>query len=278
MKFYKKFIVKPGTKVSLKDIDPRDTGNLKKSEVRDRFEENRDRLAVAQEKLYAEDKRSLLIVLQAMDAGGKDGTIKHVFGSMNAQGCHVVSFKAPNDEERKHDYLWRVHKALPPKGLVTIFNRSHYEDILIARVRKLVPKDVWKKRYDEINTFERFVANDNTHILKFFLHISKEEQLRRFWERASDPSRHWKLTEADFTEREKWDEYQEANQDMLTKCSTEDAPWFVIPADKKWFRNLAISQIVADYMEGLGMKFPEPSVDPAEIRRKYFPKGEPPKP
>ena len=267
----KKFIVKPGTKVELSDISPDYTGKLKsKEEATQLLEKNLVRIAELQEILYAESKRSLLVVMQAMDAGGKDGTIKKVFGAMNAQGCNVVSFKAPTEEERKHDYLWRIHKALPGKGLVTIFNRSHYEDVLIARVRKLVPEDVWKKRYDEINAFEKFTTENGTHILKFFLHISKKEQLKRFWDRVNDPSKYWKISESDYTEREKWKEYQEAYEDALSKCSTEKAPWYVIPADKKWFRNAIISQIVVDYLEGLKMQMPKPAVNPQEIREKYF--------
>lgn len=267
----KKFIIKPGTKVELSNISTDYTGKFKSKEEADQLlAKNLERIAVLQETLYAEGRRSLLVVMQAMDAGGKDGTIKKVFGAMNAQGCHVVSFKAPTEEERKHDYLWRIHKALPEKGLVTIFNRSHYEDVLIARVRNLVPENIWKKRYEEINTFEKFATDNGTHILKFFLHIGKKEQLKRFWDRVNDSSKHWKISESDYTEREKWKEYQEAYEDALSKCSTEKAPWYVIPADRKWFRNAIISQIVVDYLEGLKMQMPKPSVNPQEIREKYF--------
>jgi PPK2 family polyphosphate:nucleotide phosphotransferase len=219
--------------------------------------------------MYAEDKRSLLVCLQAMDAGGKDGTIRHVIGAMNPQGCSVQAFKQPSTEEAAHDFLWRVHAACPRRGRVVVFNRSHYEDVLVARVHQLVPRKVWSKRYDAINAFERQLAESGTHILKFYLHITKDEQLARFRKRLDDPTRHWKISEADYIERAFWDDYIEAYQDALSQCSSRHAPWFVIPANRKWFRNLAISQIIADTLASLGMSFPKPTVDIAEIREKY---------
>lgn len=270
MNYYHQFRIKPGSKVKLRDIDP---------DFKDRHTDHKDaqedimehalRLRDLQELLYAEHKRSLLICLQAMDAGGKDGTINHVLGAMNPQGCRAVSFKQPIGVEHDHDYLWRIHQHVPPKGEAAIFNRSHYEDVLVVRVHDLVPEEVWKNRYEEINTFEGFLAENGTHILKFYLHISKDEQLRRFKERLDDPSKHWKISATDYSERKRWDDYIEAFEDILSKCSTEHAPWFVIPANHKWFRNLAVSRIVVEYLEDLGMKPPPPSVDIEKVRKEY---------
>jgi PPK2 family polyphosphate:nucleotide phosphotransferase len=204
-----------------------------------------------------------------MDTGGKDGTINHFLGSMNPQGCRVVPFKQPTANELAHDFLWRIHKPAPAKGEVVIFNRSQYEDVLVVRVHNLVPKVVWSRRYDEINAFEKELVLDNTHILKFYLHISKEEQLSRFKERLDDPTKQWKISEADYKERHFWDDYTTAYEDVLSRCSTEHAPWFVIPSNHKWFRNLAIARIVVEYLKGLDMKFPLPSVDLEQIRREY---------
>jgi len=197
------------------------------------------------------------------------GTISHVLGAMNPQGCRVYGFKTPSAEELAHDYLWRIHQATPRKGYVAVFNRSHYEDVLVVRVHKLVPKEVWSKRYDEINSFERQLSNEGTHILKFYLHIDKEEQLARFKQRLDDSARHWKISESDYAEREYWQEYEEAYQDALSKCSTAYAPWYVIPSNHKWFRNLAVSQIIADTLESFDMEFPAPTANLEEIRRKY---------
>lgn len=266
----KKYVISPGSKIALRDIRTEKENGITKEEAQAQTEKNLKRIAELQALLYSEGKRSLLIVFQAMDAGGKDGSIKAIGGAMNPQGCHVASFKSPSKEELAHDFLWRVHKHAPAKGDVAIFNRSHYEDVLIARVDNLVPKEVWKKRYDQINNFEEMLAEGGTHILKFFLHISKEEQLERFADRLNDPAKNWKIGPADFDVREKWDDYQEAYEDAISKCSTDHAPWFVIPADTKWFRDLVISQIIVDYMEGLNMKPPAPTVDVEAIRKKYF--------
>ena len=270
MNYSKNFRVKPGDKVRLNRIDAafKDKHEDQASALAD-MERYTQRLRELQYLLYAEGKRSLLIILQAMDAGGKDGTINHVLGSMNPQGTRVYGFKVPSAEEAVHDFLWRIHLAAPSRGQVAIFNRSHYEDVLISRVHNLVPKEVWSKRYDLINDFEKNLVDNGTHILKFYLHISKDEQLRRFKQRIDDPGRHWKISESDYREREYWDDYTAAFEDALSKCSTAHAPWFVIPADHKWFRNLAVSRIVADALESLKMAFPKPAVDIGEIREKY---------
>ncbi len=270
MSYSRDFIVKPGSKVKLADIDPDYKDKLTKEAAEKALEKNLKRMQELQELLYAEHKRALLVCLQAPDAGGKDGVIRHVFGALNPQGCRVASFKQPTHVELDHDFLWRAHRDAPGRGEIGIFNRSHYEDVLIVRVRKLAPEKSWHRHYRQINDFERSLAENGTHILKFFLHISKEEQLQRFKERLDDPTKHWKISEADYTEREKWHDYRKAYEDALEKCSTEDAPWFIIPSDKKWFRNLAVSDIVVNYLEGLKMSYPETLVDVKEIRRKYF--------
>jgi PPK2 family polyphosphate:nucleotide phosphotransferase len=219
--------------------------------------------------IYAEGKRSLLIVLQGRDAAGKDGTINHVLGAMNTQGCSGTGFKVPSQEEAAHDFLWRYHQHTPRRGQVAIFNRSHYEDVLVVRVHDLVPKKVWSRRYELINDFERMLYENGTHILKFYLHIDAEEQLMRFKQRIDDPARHWKISDGDYAERPYWDAYTEAFEAALETCSTRHAPWFIIPSNHKWFGNLAISRIVAEKLESLDMKFPEPTVDINEIKQKY---------
>jgi PPK2 family polyphosphate:nucleotide phosphotransferase len=265
-----RFRVKPGEKVDLREIDPDFTDKHEnQGEAQGLIDANAGRLRALQELLYAERSRSLLICLQSLDAGGKDGTINHVLGAMNPQGCRVVSFKQPSSVELAHDFLWRVHVQAPAKGEVAVFNRSHYEDVLIARVHGLVPKKVWSQRYREINEFEHLMAENGTHILKFFLHISKKEQLKRFKDRLDDPTKWWKISESDYTERKRWGDYLDAFEDMLSECSTKHAPWFVIPANHKWFRNLAVSQVVVDFLEGLKMKAPEPAVDIDRIRKDY---------
>jgi PPK2 family polyphosphate:nucleotide phosphotransferase len=270
MGYSRDFIVKPESKVKLSDIQTDYKDKLTKEEAEKALEKNLKRMQELQELLYAEHKRALLICLQAPDGGGKDGVIRHVFGALNPQGVKVASFKQPTHIEADHDFLWRAHRDVPGKGEIGIFNRSQYEDVLIVRVRKLAPESIWRKHYDQINDFERNLAENGTHVMKFFLHISKEEQLARFKDRLDDPSKHWKISEADYTEREKWHDYREAYEHALEKCSTEYAPWFVIPSDKKWFRNLAVSDIVVNYLEDLKMKYPETKVDVKEIRKKYF--------
>lgn len=220
--------------------------------------------------LYAEKKHALLIVLQGLDAAGKDGTVSHVMSAMNQQGTTVTSFKTPTAIELEHDFLWRVHPHAPAKGAVAIFNRSHYEDVLISRVHKLVPKHVWSERYELINDFEKLMREqNNTHIIKFFLHISKDEQLERFKQRLDDPARNWKISESDYKERELWDDYMRAFEDVFAETSKKKAPWYIIPSNHKWFRNLAVSQIVADTLDDLAMKTPQPQVDLEAIRKEY---------
>lgn len=269
MKDRSTFRIAPGNRVQLKDFDPgfSDKHEDKKAALQ-KVKRLQQRMDALQFRLYAEQKRSLLICLQAPDAGGKDGVVRHVIGSMNPQGCRVVGFKEPSPVELAHDFLWRIEQQAPKRGEVVIFNRSQYEDVLIVRVHDLVPKNVWSERYEQVNDFERRLVANGTHILKF-LHISKEEQLERFKQRLDDPTRRWKISEADYKEREYWASYEEAYEDLLSRCSTDHAPWFVIPSNHKWFRNLAISQIIVETMEKLGIESPEPSVDIADIRKKY---------
>jgi len=269
MKLSERFRVKPGSRVTLARHDPNDTADLAdKKAARKRMEKNLQQLSELQYLLYAESKRSVLVVLQALDAGGKDGTIRHVMGPLNPQSCKVISFKTPSVEELSHDFLWRIHRAAPRQGEIRIFNRSHYEDVLIVRVHDMAPKSVWSKRYEQINTFEKILAQNNTHILKFYLHISKDEQLERFKARLEDPTKQWKASEADFAERKFWNDYVKAYEAALGKCSTAHAPWFIIPANKKWFRNFAISEILVQHLARLRMKFPKPQADIANIKLK----------
>jgi len=261
-----KLKVASGRKFKLKKRDPADTSGITKSHAARAMPGQIEKLAALHDLLYAEHKRAVLIVLQGMDAAGKDGTIKHVMSGVNPQGCTVTSFKQPTTLELDHDFLWRIHMAVPARGTIGIFNRSHYEDVLIARVHKLVPKSEWEKRYEEINNFENMLSQNGVHILKFFLHMSAEEQKKRFEARLSDPRKNWKSSAADFAEREYWDEYQEAYEDALTRCSTKDAPWYVIPSDHKWFRNYAVAEVVVRGMESLHMKYPEAkSHEPRDI-------------
>ncbi len=266
----KQFLVESGTKVSLSKIDPAYTG---KHESRERalpeIQKHVARMDQLQSLLYADGSQSLLVVLQALDAAGKDGVIRHVFSGMNPQGTFVYGFKQPSKEEAAHDFLWRAHHRTPGKGEVAIFNRSHYEDVLVVKVHKLVPNSVCSKRYDLINDFETNLARNGTTILKFFLHISPEEQLSRFKQRLDDPSRQWKISDNDYSERKLWPKYMEAYEDAIALTSTKHAPWYIIPSNHKWFRNLAVSQIIADTMDEMGLKLPSTQVDIAAIRRKF---------
>ncbi len=269
--YLKKLIVEPGSKVRLKEFDPNYHGKHEshKSALPE-IQKNLQKIEQKQYLMYAENKHSLLIVLQGLDAAGKDGVVRHVLTGMNPSGCVASNFKQPTAKELAHDFLWRVHPHAPAKGSVAIFNRSHYEDVLVVRVHGLVPEKVWSKRYDEINDFEKLIAaQNNTTILKFFLHISKQEQLARFAKRLDDPARHWKISESDYKEREYWNDYTEAFEDVLTRTSTEHAPWFVIPSNHKWFRDLAVSQIIARSMEEMKMQMPKPTADLEKIRREY---------
>jgi len=264
------FRVQPGSTLSLDQIDPAETGEgLTRKKAEKRLKKNGRRLSELQHQLYAEHQRSLLICLQGRDAAGKDGTIRKVFGVLNPQGCSVTSFKVPSRREASHDFLWRCHRVAPGAGRVAIFNRSHYEDVLVVRVHQFVAEEVWRARYDHINEFERLLQHRGTTILKFFLHIDPAEQLERFCKRIDNPAKNWKISDADYSERPYWDDYTEAIEEALVRCSTEHAPWFVIPSNHKWFRNLVISEIVISAMEKLNMRFPEPNVDMSEIRKKY---------
>jgi PPK2 family polyphosphate:nucleotide phosphotransferase len=271
MNYTKRFRVDPGSKVDLGKIDAGFHGkHANDAEAAAELQSHLDKITGFQRALYGERKHSLLIVLQGIDGAGKDGTCWHVIRAMDPQGVQVQGFKQPTPEEKDHDFLWRVHPHAPARGAVSIFNRSHYEDVLVVRVHKLAPKEVWKPRYDFINEWERLLAVENgTTILKFFLYISKEEQLARFKERLDDPTHQWKISATDYTERNLWDDYIEAFEAALSRCSTEHAPWFIIPANHKWFRNLAVSAIVAEALEEMKIEPPKPTVDIEEVRRLY---------
>ncbi len=271
MDLIKHFKVEPGSDVRLSAIDPSFHGKWASSDAAETdLAANLTRITALQRKLYADRGHCLLIVLQGIDGAGKDGTCWHVMSAMDPQGVDVHGFKQPTPDESDHDFLWRVHPHAPGKGRVAIFNRSHYEDVLVVRVHKLVPKEVWKPRYDFINEWEKMLTvENNTTILKFFLYISKEEQLSRFKERLDDPNRQWKISNSDYTERNLWGDYIAAFEEALTRCSTKHAPWYVIPSNHKWFRNLAVSEIVADTLEAMKLELPKPTVDLKEIRRLY---------
>jgi PPK2 family polyphosphate:nucleotide phosphotransferase len=270
MDYRKKLIVEPGAKVRLKDIDPGWHGRHEdEKDAAGEIARHLDRIARQQRLLYGEKRHALLIVLQGIDAAGKDGVCWHVIKGMNPQGVSVTGFKQPTPEERAHDFLWRVHPHAPGLGQVAVFNRSHYEDVLVVRVHKMVAKSVWSTRYDRINEFERLLAESGVAIVKFFLWISPQEQLKRFGERIDDPMRQWKISDSDYSERALWDDYVKAYEDMLAKCSTGHAPWYVLPSNDKWFRNLAASQIIAATLEDLHMKLPAPTVDLARIKAEY---------
>ena len=267
----KKIIAKPEEKHKVADFQTDFTAGLKKEEAENLLAENTDKLAKLQDKLYAQDRYSVLVIFQAMDAAGKDGTVKHVMSGINPQGCQVYSFKQPSAEELDHDYLWRIYKCLPERGRIGIFNRSHYEDVLVAKVHPSIvlsgklPKinkieDIddkfWKKRYRQINDFERHLTENGTIILKFFLNVSHEEQEKRFLARLDDESKNWKFSASDLKEREHWNDYMKAYSDMLTHTSTEDAPWYVIPADNKWFMRYAVGEIICDRINDLKLHYP----------------------
>jgi PPK2 family polyphosphate:nucleotide phosphotransferase len=256
MNFTQKLRYRPGQKIT--DAHAGQTFGVTKDQAAEKLPALVTRLGELQYRLFAENKRALLIVLQGMDAAGKDGTVRHVLAGANPAGCRVTSFKAPTPVERAHDFLWRIHHAVPARGEIGVFNRSHYEDVLIARVRNLVPKSVWSARYRHINEFEALLAGGGVHILKFFLHISRDEQRERLQARLSDPTKNWKFQPGDLEERKLWKDYRRAYQDALRHCATPVAPWFVIPADKKWFRNLAVAKIIVETLEKLNPQFPKP--------------------
>jgi len=270
MDFRDQFLVHPGHAPRLDDIDPDFKGDhATQSEAEQLMARYHERLAELQPMLAAQKRHALLIVLQGLDASGKDGTVKHVFSALNPQGVSTVSFKEPTAVELEHDFLWRVHPHTPARGQIAIFNRSHYEDVLVTRVHKLVDEPTCKERYALIQHFERGLSAAGTLILKFFLHISRHEQLQRFKQRLEDPTRNWKISESDYLERERWHDYMRAYEDALSATSTPTAPWYVIPSNHKWFRNLAVSQIVASALEDLHLVYPPPAIDLTEIRRLY---------
>lgn len=255
----------------LKDCDPESTGDLsgddEKAAAKEAVKIERKRIRSLQKRLFAEHGQSLLLVLQATDTGGKDSTIRRVFKGINAQGLRVWSFKQPTPDELARDFLWRYHRRTPAKGMITIFNRSHYEDVLVVRVKELAPESVWSRRYDHINDFEQLLADNGTRILKFFLNISKDEQKERLQDRLDEPEKHWKFHASDLDDRALWDDYQQAYQDTIRKCSTDVAPWYVVPANHKWYRDLVIARAVAETLEAMDPQFPppEPGLDDIEI-------------
>jgi PPK2 family polyphosphate:nucleotide phosphotransferase len=261
--------IRPGKKFRLKDIDPGDTGHFKhKDDAAENTKEHLKKLDKLQEVMYSEGKHALLVVLQAMDGGGKDGAIEHVFSGVNPQGCSVTSFKVPSTLEKSHDFLWRYHQAAPPRGMIGIFNRSHYESVLVERVEEIVPEKVWRERYRIINNWEEVLTAERTTIVKFYLHISKDEQKKRMEARLADPEKNWKFNTGDLKTRAKWDQYMEAYEDLLNKCSTDDAPWYVVPANHKWFRNWVISDTIVRTLKSLHMQYPppEPGLDQVVVK------------
>ena len=256
----KRYRVKPGAKVNLKDWDPNDKSKFEagKQEGKAYLLELNQQLEALQELLYAEGKHKVLVVLQGMDTAGKDGTIRHVFEGVNPQGVRVASFKVPTPQELAHDYLWRVHRQTPGSGEIMIFNRSHYEDVLVVRVHNLVPEEVWRRRYDQINNFERLLAEEGTTILKFFLHINLDEQKERLQARLDEPDKNWKFSTGDLKERKLWPQYTKAYEDVLSKTSTEWAPWYIVPANRKWYRNLVVGSVMIETLKDLKMQYPQP--------------------
>ncbi len=259
--------VKPGQQIKLGEWNPADKSGLPagKKAGGKQLRALNGQLEALQERLYAEGKHKILIVLQAMDAGGKDGTVRHVFEGVNPQGVSVVSFKKPSALELAHDYLWRVHQHAPGKGQITIFNRSHYEDVLVVRVNNLAPEGVWSKRFEHIVAFEKMLADEGTTILKFFLHLSPDEQKARLQARLDEPQKHWKFNPADLEQRKLWPEYMKAYEDVLSKTSTEWAPWYIVPANRKWYRNLVIGRVIVETLQGLNSQYPQPDFDPAAV-------------
>jgi PPK2 family polyphosphate:nucleotide phosphotransferase len=259
---FARYRVEPGERFKLAEHDPADTGGLAgRDDVGADYDTIRERITGLQERLAAEERRSLLIVLQGIDAAGKDGTVKHVLRGTNPSGVRVHSFKEPSSEEHAHDFLWRYHQATPANGMIGVFNRSHYEDVLVVRVKDLAPEALWRSRYDSINDFERMLVREGTTILKFFLHISKDEQLEKFRQRLARPDKYFKWSENDMKERARWDDYQQAYEDAVNATSTPWAPWYVIPADHRWYRNYVVARIVSGMLDAMDPRFPEPPED-----------------
>ncbi len=248
--------VQPGDRVDLAHFDAGETFGLEHEPTEELLAGGLRRLSDLQDRLWAESKHAVLVVLQGIDAAGKDGTIRHVMSAFNPMGCVVTSFRAPTPDELAHDYLWRVHARTPKKGEIGIFNRSHYEDVLVVRVHDLVPKERWERRYDQINAWERTLVDEGTTIVKFFLDIDRDEQRERFHDRVADPQKRWKFRTADLEERARWDDYRRAFEDALSRCSTDAAPWYLIPSNRKWFRNHAVADILADVIEELDPQYP----------------------
>ncbi len=263
-----RYRVAMGTRIDLGKWDPSDTSAYsgEKAEGKDRLDELNEELEALQELLYAEHRHKVLVVLQGMDTSGKDGTIRHVFEGVNPQGVRVASFKVPTPLELDHDYLWRVHQKTPGSGEIVIFNRSHYEDVLVVRVHSLVPAAVWSRRYEHINAFERLLADEGTTILKFFLHIDLEEQKERLQARLDEPQKRWKFSMGDLKERKRWEEYQQAYEDVLSKTSTDWAPWYIVPANRKWYRNLVVATVLVEALHGLEMQYPQPEEGLDDVR------------
>jgi PPK2 family polyphosphate:nucleotide phosphotransferase len=267
MKIKSPHLIKPNSKVRLSKISSSDTGDFKSEEAaKSVLVKHREQLADLQDVFYAVQSKALLIVLQGMDTAGKDGTISHIFSGINPQGCDVAQFKVPTPLEARHDFLWRVHQQVPPRGLIGIFNRSHYEDVLWPRVHKVISSDVVNRRLEDINQFEGTLADNGVLILKFYLHISRNEQTRRLQSRIDDAKKNWKLSDADLKERKFWPAYIDAYDDILSNTSRKHAPWFVIPADNKWYRNVAISAVIFELMQSLKLKFPKPTIDASTIK------------
>lgn len=262
-----RWLVPPGSALDLSARDPQDTGDFRdKESAAAVMAADLERLQDLQEKLYVDDRHAVLLVLQGTDTSGKDGLVKHLSEGLSLIGAEVSNFKVPTSAELQHDFLWRIHQRAPERGKIGIFNRSHYEDVLVVRVHNLVPADVWEQRYEQINDFERMLVRNKTVVLKCFLHISKEEQRERLQARLDNPAKLWKFNEGDLKERALWEQYQRAYTDALTRCSTVDAPWYVIPSDKKWFRNYAIARLLIETLESLDLRLPEPTIDPRKIR------------
>ncbi|MEY4569393.1 MAG: hypothetical protein RLZZ398_832 [Verrucomicrobiota bacterium] len=264
-----RYWVKPGAQVNLVKIDGNEKVLFKgvgKEEIQRQFDELQDELQELQKRLYAQNKHRILVVMQAMDTGGKDGCIKHVFSRIDPQGIHVRSFKKPSEEELSYDFLWRVHSKVPHRGQLVIFNRSHYEDIIAVRVKKIFPDEVWKRRQRHVVEFERMLAEEGTTIVKIFLHISKDEQKNRLEARLADPIKHWKINPDDLVDRARWDDFMRAYEDVMQKTSTEFAPWYVVPADRKWYRNLCVARIMLDTLKKLNMEYPAINWDPKTIK------------
>jgi PPK2 family polyphosphate:nucleotide phosphotransferase len=267
---FARYRVEPGERIALADHDPGDTGPYASAEeARTELGGLVERIADFQERLYAEERRAVLVVLQGIDAAGKDSTVKHVFREANPQGCRVYAFKQPSREEQAHDFLWRYHQDTPAAGMIHVFNRSHYEDVLVVRVRELEPEPVWRSRYDSINDFERMLVREGTTVLKFFLYISKEEQLRKFQERLEREDKHWKFSASDVKERRRWEDYERAYEDALNCTSTPWAPWYMIPADNRWYRNVVVARIVTATFEALDPQYP-PAPDPSDLEQLDF--------